>query len=112
MHLNCIKWIILIGQIQKEPSPTPNNNELYIVTEDCAPPTVGEGIFYMKCGQVYEVLDKTSDWWKARLVFDMINLNLLGNEGWVAPSFLDRFTGDLEEHKQLLPQQRKQHPPQ
>ena len=56
---------------------------------------------------MYEVLSKVSDWWQARLVLDMVNADLIGKEGWVAPSFLDRFTGNLEEHKQLLPQQRE-----
>ena len=97
----------MIGQVGKEASPTPNNNELYIVTEDCAPPTEGEGIFYMRCGQVYEVTSKISDWWQARLVLDMINPDLVGKEGWVAPSFLDRFTGSLEEQKRLMAQQRE-----
>ena len=99
--------LILIGQIKKEPSPNPDQNDLYIVTEDCAPPTEGEGIFYMRCGQVYDVISKISDWWQARLVLDVINPNLVGKEGWVAPSFLDRFTGSLEEQQQLMPQQRE-----
>lgn len=95
----------MIGQ---ETPPAPKNNELYIVTEDCSPPTEGEGIFYMRCGQVYEILSKVSDWWKARLVLDMINPDAVGKEGWVAPSFLDRYTGSLDEFQQQLPpQQRK-----
>ena len=100
--------VILIGQIKKEASASPDHNDLYIVTEDCAPPTEGESIFYMRTGQVYEVTSKVSDWWQARLVVDMVNPELVGNEGWVAPSFLDRFTGSLEEQQQLMPQQRKQ----
>jgi len=51
----------------------------------------------MKCGQVYEVTSKVSDWWKARLVVDMANPDLVGQEGWVAPSFLNRYTGNLQE---------------
>ena len=65
----------------------------------------------MRTGQVYEVISKVSDWWQARLVVDMVNPELVGNEGWVAPSFLDRFTGSLEEQQQLMPQQRKQPAP-
>jgi len=83
----------------------PSNEELYIVTEDCAPSTEGEGILYMKCGQVYEVISKISDWWKARLVVDMANPDLVGQEGWVAPSFLNRYTGNLQE--QLKQQQER-----
>jgi len=66
----------------------------------------------MKCGQVYEIINKTSDWWQARLVLDMVNPDSVGKEGWVAPSFLNRFTGNLEEQRQFYPQQRKQPHPQ
>jgi len=91
----------------------PSKEELYIVTEDCAPSIEGEGILYMKCGQVYEVISKVSDWWKARLVVDMANPDLVGQEGWVAPSFLNHYTGNLQEQlkqqqERLQEQQRSQ----
>ena len=59
-----------------EPTPsTPPTQtrpfNLYVVAEDCAPPKDNEGIMYIRRGQIYDVLDCTSDWWLARLIRDV-----------------------------------------
>jgi len=78
---------------------------LYIVAEDCAPPKDNEGIMYVHRGQIFDVLDSSSDWWLARLIRDVTSgSELIAEQGWVPGSFLDRFTGSLssEEEKTVL----------
>lgn len=69
---------------------------LYIVAEDCAPPKDDEGIIYVHKGQIFDVMDSTSDWWLARLVRDVLpNSPKFCEQGWIPGSFLDKFEGIL-----------------
>ena len=51
---------------------------------------------YIKRGQVFDVLDNSSDWWLARLVRDTSqSKDKLGQQGWVPGSFLDKYKKQL-----------------
>ena len=66
------------------------------MAEDCAPPKDDEGIMYILKGQIFDVMDSSSDWWLARLVRDITPKSLkFYEQGWVPGSFLDRFDGHL-----------------
>ncbi len=74
---------------------------LYIVAEDCAPPKDNEGIIYIHKGQVFDVLDSSSDWWLARLVRDVIPKSpQICEQGWVPGSFLDKYEGGLTKEEE------------
>ena len=49
-------------------------------------------------------MDKSSDWWFARLVRDTTADGVVGRQGWVSGSFLAHFTGELspEEEASLM----------
>ena len=78
------------------PTIAPRTLNLYMVAEDCAPPKEGEGIMFIHKGQIYDVLDSSSDWWLARLVRDVIPAQgVFCEQGWVPGSFLDRYEWQL-----------------
>lgn len=78
------------------PPMQPRPFNLYVVAEDCAPPKDNEGIMYIKQGQVFDVIDDSSDWWLARLIRDTSpSSNRICQQGWVPGTFLDRFEGQL-----------------
>lgn len=75
---------------------------LYIVAEDCAPPKENEGIMFVHKGQLYDVLDCSSDWWLARLVRDQEpGSTHFCEQGWVPGSFLDRYQGRLAQEEEM-----------
>lgn len=84
-----------------EPTPsTPPTQtrpfNLYIVAEDCAPPKDNEGILYIHRGQIYDILESSSDWWLARLIKGIDKEEeKLCEQGWVPGSFLDKYEGKL-----------------
>ncbi len=45
-------------------------------------------------GQIFDVIDGSSDWWLARLVRD-VEPSRLCKQGWVPGSFLDKYEGKL-----------------
>lgn len=59
--------------------------------------TVGRtiSIWPQSFSQIYDVIDQSSDWWFARLVRDVTPDGMLGKQGWVAGSFLDKFSSEL-----------------
>ena len=44
---------------------------------------------------MYDVINKSSDWWFARLARDTGTDGKIGRQGWVPSSFLDKFTQSL-----------------
>lgn len=104
VSLDCFVFILKVA----EPTPTtptiaPRTLNLYIVAEDCAPPKEGEGIMYIHKGQIFDVIDNSSDWWLARLVRDVMpNKHTLCEQGWVPGSFLDRYSGQLDKTEEAL----------
>ena len=51
---------------------------------------------YIKRGQVFDVLDDSSDWWLARLIRDAPpSKDRLCQQGWVPGSFLDKYEKQL-----------------
>ena len=93
-----------------EPPPltpvwSPLQLNLYIVVEDCAPGKENEGILYIHKGQIFDILDDTTDWWLARLVRDTIPKSpKFCEQGWIPASFLDKFEGQLgnEEYSLIM----------
>ena len=45
--------------------------------------------------QVYHIMNKSSDWWCARLARDVTADGAVGKQGWVPSSFLEKFTKSL-----------------
>ena len=67
-----------------------------MVAEDCAPPKDNEGIMYVRKGQIYDIIEKKSDWWWARLVRDLPKGSEgICQQGWVPGSFLEKYGGTL-----------------
>ena len=52
---------------------------------------------YVHKGQIFDVMDSSSDWWLARLVRDVEpgSGRSFCEQGWVPGSFLDRYEGQL-----------------
>ncbi len=68
-----------------------------MVAEECPPPKDDEGIMHIHKGQIFDVIDGSSDWWLARLVRDVepSDSRRLCEQGWVPGSFLDKYEGKL-----------------
>ena len=60
---------------------------------------------YIYKGQIYDIIDSSSDWWLARLVRDVMpNKHSFCEQGWVPGSFLDRYEGHLGKTEEALVQ--------
>ena len=82
---------------------SPLQLNLYRVVADCAPPKDNEGILYINKGQLYDILDPTSEWWLARLVRDNVpNSPRFCEQGWIPKSFVEKYNGVLDEEELTL----------
>ena len=59
---------------------------------------------------MYDVADKSSDWWFARLARDTKADGAVGRQGWVPGSFLDKFTSELSPEEEAAYMAGMQHP--
>ena len=51
--------------------------------------------------QVYDIINKSSGWWLARLVRDMRGGKAaIGQQGWVPGTFLDKFSQSLSHEEE------------
>lgn len=56
---------------------------------------------YVRRGQIYDVLDSSSDWWLARLIKDVgTEGGRVCEQGWVPGSFLDKYEGKLSSEEE------------
>lgn len=93
--------------VQRSASGSPKANpripNLYIAGDDCAPPTSGQRILYIKKGQIYDILDHSGNWWLGRLIRDITGSDVSrGTEGWVPRTFMDSFQGQLSYEEEMF----------
>ena len=87
--------------VHSSPILSRQQDDLYLVEEDCAPAKEDEGILYLYKGQVYKILNRsTHQWWYGRLVRDVVpSRGVPGQAGWIAESFVGKFVGELTQEE-------------
>ena len=101
--IDCCYYNIILCAFSQFGEVTPHTPEtqthsynLYMVVEDYAPPKDNEGIMYVRKGQIYDIIERKSDWWWARLVRDLPKGSEgICQQGWVPGSFLEKYGGTL-----------------
>lgn len=90
--------------VHSSPTFRTQQPDLYVVEEDCAPAKEDEGILYLHKGQVYKISNRSShQWWYGHLIRDtMPSKGMPGQAGWIAQSFVGKFTGELNSEETAI----------